>query len=163
MSMGNNVVVISPHGRKLESIISGALQPGIVVQIQAATEPVNGRHTYEAYNRTGVGAGGAPWPIIVLDIDSYQGKTRDDAYATATRAFMWGPVPCDEFNMIIANISGTTDDYAIGDPLQVVDGTGKLQDAHGGTAQYLSLPFVLLETVTDPTADYFAHVMFTGY
>lgn len=161
MAKGNEILLTTPpKGNFLEGIIDGTPKPGVVMQIKAAVEPVNGRHTWQVWDRAG---DGYPGLIAVLLPDHLQGKLATDAYTSGSRCFLYFPIPGDELNMIIADISGTADDYAIGDILQVIDGNGKLEDAIAGTAQYLSKPFVLLETVTDPTADYLAHVMFTGY
>jgi len=130
------------------------------MQVKAATEPVQGVYTYEAYDRA---FDALPGVIAVLDIDALQGKTPSDAYANGDRGFLYFPAPGEQLNMIIENVAGTADDYAIGDLLEVNDGTGKLQNASTGTGQNKSIPFVCMETITDPTADYLAHVMFTGY
>ncbi len=67
--------------------------------------------------------------------------------------------------MLLKDISGTASDqdYAIGDYLEVDDGTGKLQDAATGTTRNYSVPFVLLETVTDLAADQLVRCMYTGH
>lgn len=160
MAKGNEIVVTGePRGRFLEGIIEGTPKPGTVMQIKAATEPVGGRHTWQVYDRAG---DGYPSMIAILKEDHMQGKTATDAYVTGTRGFLYIPLPGDDLNMIIKDISGTADDYAIGDILEVDDGTGKLQDAAAGTGFYLRKPFVLMETITDPAADYLAWVMYTG-
>lgn len=164
MAKGNEIVVsANPKGTFLEGIISGALTPGIVMQVVAATEPVNGKHTWQAYDRTGAQKNGLPTLIACLDYDKLQGKTKSDAYVSGTQCFMYCPIPGEELNMLILDIAGTADDYAIGDLLQVVDGSGKLQDAVSGTAFNYANPFFVMETVTDPTADNSTWVMFTGY
>jgi len=157
MAKGNEIVVESQHGKKVEGTIDGALKPGTVVQVKAATEPTNGRFTWEAYDAA---ADGNQRLIAVLDIDHLQGKTATDAYTSGDHCFIWIPMPGDELNMLAADVAGTADDVAIGDIFIVDDGTGKLI-ATTGTPE--SEPFIALETVTDPTADHLVHCMFTGY
>jgi hypothetical protein len=164
MSIGNGIIAnANPKGTFLEGFISGTDKPGVVMQIKAATEPVGGRLTWEAFNRTGTAKDGLPTLVAVLLPDDLRGKLTTDAYTTGTRCFLYCPIPGEEMNMIIADISGTADDYAIGDLLQVIDGSGKLEDFVTGTAFNYHNPFVLCETITDPSADYLAHTMFTGY
>lgn len=164
MALGNKIVLTpEPRGRRVEGIIEGALTPGIVVQVKAATERDAGnRFTWQAFDKSGTGA---PGLIGVLDYDWQQGKLATDAYVSGKRGFIYFPLPGDELNMSINDLAGTgaTSDFAIGDPLTVEDGTGQLLDALTGTAVYLIRPFVLMETITDLTADALYHVMFTGY
>lgn len=162
MAKGNEIIVSAePMGRFLEGIISGTPKPGTVMQIKAATEPVNGRHTWEVYNRVIDANRGL---IAVLLPDHLQGKTATDAYTSGDRGFMYVPIAGEELNMLVANLAGTADDFAIGDLLTVDDGTGKLIDTVGTSGMGVeSEPFIVLETVTDPTADHLVHCMFTGY
>jgi hypothetical protein len=161
MAKGNEIIVsANPRGVFKEGIVSGTPKPGTCMQIKAATEPVNGRYTWEAYDQA---YDAMPSLVAVLLPDQLQGKTATDAYVTATRCFLYCPAAGEELNCIIENVAGTADDYAIGDRLEINDGTGKLQDASAGTGQNYSVPFVVLETITDPAADYLAHVMFTGH
>lgn len=153
MALGNEIILSpEPRGRFFEGTIEGTPKPGTLMQIKAATEPVNGRYTYEAYNRA---ADGDRYPLLVLLPDHYQGKTATDAYVTGTRGFLYAPLPGDELNVLKGDVSGTADDFAIGDMLMIDDGTGKVI-ATTGTPE--AEPFVCLETVTDPTADQLVHV-----
>lgn len=164
MALGNKIVLTpEPRGRYKEYVISGNLLPGTIVQVKAATERDAGNAlTVEAYNKSGTGK---PGLIGVLDFDKQQGKTVTDAYVSGTRGLVYFPLSGDELNCIIADLAGTgaTSDFSIGDTLAVQDGTGYLLDAIVGTAMGLSAPFELQETITDLTANYLAHVMFTGY
>lgn len=161
MAKGTEIIVSSePRGVFKECIVSGTPKPGTVMQIKAATEPVGGAFTYEAYDRA---YDAMPSPIAVLLPDRLQGKLETEAYTSGDRGFLYFPVAGEELNMIIENVAGTADDYAIGDLLEVNDGTGKLQDASTSTLNNRAAPFTVLETITDPTADYLAHVMFNGH
>lgn len=164
MALGNKIVLTpEPRGRFIEYVIDGALKPGTIVQVKAATARDGGnRLTVQAFDKSG---SGKPGLIGVLDYDKQQGKSATDAYETGKRGLVYFPLPGDELNCLLHDLSGTgaTSDFAIGDPLMVQDGTGKLIDALTGTAAYLSAPFELQETITDSTADQLVHVMFTGY
>lgn len=160
MAKGNEILISSPHrGVFLEGIISGTDKPGTVMQVVAATEPVNGRFTWQCYNQSW---DAQPGLIAVLLPNKIAGGTSTTAYTSGERCYLYCPAAGEELNMIIENVSGTADDYAIGDRLEVNDGTGKLQDAAMGTTRNYSIPFICLETITDPTADYLAHCMYTG-
>ena len=161
MAKGNTIVLNSePRGVFKEGIVSGTPKPGTVMQVKASTEPIDGRFTWEAYDRAHDALNTL---IAVLIEDREQGQTTTTAYVSGTRCRLYCPIPGDELNIIIENVAGTADDYAIGDLLEVNDGSGKLQDANTGTGQNYSIPFQLLETITDPAADYLAHVQYTGH
>jgi len=160
MAQGNEILISAvPNGRFLEGLIDGTPKPGTVMQVKAATEPVSGRHTWEVYNRDADGDR-PQGPIAVLLPDQLQGKLATDAYVTGTRGFLYAPIAGDEVNMLLADVAGTGDDHAIGELLIVDDGTGLLI-ATTGTPE--SEPFVVMETITDPTTDTLVHCMFTGY
>lgn len=160
---GNEIVLTSPYGRKIEGIIDGTPKPGTIVQIKAATEPVNGRHTFEVYNRDADG-NRPQGPLYLLDIDHLQGKTYSDAYVDGDRCFAWALLPGDEVNVLCANLTGTgsgTDDaFAIGDILMPDDGTGKMVKTTGSVEIE---PFCVLETVATITEDTWVHCVYTGY
>jgi hypothetical protein len=157
MARGNEIIVsANPRGVFLEGIVSGTPKPGTCMQIKAATEMVNGRFTYEAYNRD---ADGNRYPIIVLLPDNLRGKLATEAYADGDRGFFYCPLPGEELNVLKLDVSGTADDFAIGQQLIVDDGTGKVL---GTTGSPEAEPFICLETITDPTTDQLVHVMFTG-
>lgn len=162
MAKGNEIIVSAePMGRFLEGIISGTPSPGTVMQVKAATEPVNGRHTWEVYNAA---ADGNQRLIAVLLPDRLQGKLATDAYADGDRCFLYCPIAGEELNMLVTDVNtGTSDSFAIADILIVDDGTGKLI-ATTGTPE--SEPFICLETYADPTStqtDFLLWCMFTGY
>lgn len=121
---GNEIVVTpgpqGPRGRFFEGIISGTPKPGTMMQLKAATEPIQGAFTYEVVNRTNSGQRG---PTIVLLPDSMQGKLATSAYADGDRGFFYMPANGDELNMLVSAANGA---LAIGDQLMVEDDTGLL-------------------------------------
>lgn len=168
MARGNRIVV-TPEGQQLGRHVEGIMgagltpKPGTIMQLQPATALVGGRFTWELYN--GDIDGGRPkGPYIVLTEDILQGKTTSDAYAAGERAFGYIPGNGDEVNLLIANLTGTADDHTIGEMLIVStagDATqGKMLVTAGSPE---SEPAILLETITDPTADTLAWCQWTGY
>lgn len=156
MAKGNEIVVSAdPKGTFLEGIVSGTPKPGTVMQMTSAAA-VGGRNTWTAY---APGTDGQQRLIAVLLNDTLQGTLATTAYVTGARCFLYCPIPGEELNMLKGDVSGTGDDFAIGDLLMVDSGTGKVI-ATTGTPE--SNPFVCMETVTDPTADQLVHCMFTG-
>lgn len=158
------------RGKYREGLISGALKPGIVVQFKSAVEPVQGKtYTFEPYAPD---KDGFRRPIIVLLEDWGQGKLPTVAYADGDRGFLYQPLAGDELNMLCASANGA---LAIGDPMMVDTGTGKLLSATAFVADYatpgldteaevivaLNLlknapqghPFTVLATTADPAAD----------
>jgi hypothetical protein len=151
------IVTAEPKGTFLEGFVSGTPKPGTIMQVVAATEPVGGRFTWQAFDKLGDGALSL---IAVLLPDELQGKLNSDAYASGDRCYLYCPLPGEELNVLKQDVAGTGDDFAIGDLLIVDDGTGKVIATTGSPE---SQPFVCMETITDPTADVLVHVMFTGY
>jgi hypothetical protein len=162
MAKGNEIIVSAePQGRFIEGIISGALKPGICVQLVAATEPVGGRFTWGVYDAA---ADGDQRLVAVLLPDSLQGKLATDAYVSGDRCFLYCPIAGEELNMLVTDPdTGTTETWAIGDLLMIDDGTGKLIDTTGSPEME---SFICLETFLDPTStqtDYLIWCMYTGH
>jgi len=160
MARGNSILV-SGDARRTEGIIATGEtpKPGTVLQIDPTVALVGGRHTWKIFDR-GADGDRPVGPLAILDADWEQGKLATDAYAAGDRCWLFFPRAGDEFNCLLLDISGTGDDNSAGELLMVDDGTGKLI-ATTGTPE--SEPFVLLETVTDPTADTLAWTMYSGY
>ena len=160
MAKGNSIIVTcDPNGRPMEGYVTTAEKPGTVLQINAAVALKGGRHTYVVYNRDADADRpvGALW--ILLE-DRLQGRLATTAYVAGERCFLWSPAAGEEFNMLVANLAGTADDHALGEILMIDDGTGLLIATTGSPE---TESFVLLEAITDPTADTLAWVQYTGY
>ncbi len=159
------VLSANPRGMFLEGIISGTPKPGTLMQLKAATEPVQGRPTWEVYNPA-IGGDGVPGLVAVLREDDLNGKTVNDAYVSGTRCFLYCPIQGDEINVRKADISGTgtaSEDVAIAAKLLIVAGTGMVSAvAVGVIASPVAYPFQALETITDWPAEGLIQVMYTG-
>lgn len=143
MAKGLSVLVSADcDGKRGEGIISGTPKPGTHVELVPTTAPVSGRFTYRAVTR----ANGAKGQVTVLLEDSLQGKTRDDAYVTGTRCFLYWPRAGDEMNLLLREQvgTGTGGETNIGDLLAIEKTTGELM-AGGALA---STPYQLMERVT---------------
>jgi hypothetical protein len=160
---GNKVVISSPqNGKQRAGVLGDTSAAGTCMEIQTPFYQ-GGQHLYRAFQP---GTDGLRRQVIVLLEDDIQGfgilksdGTPNAGVSGTMRQFYW-PVPGDEMNMLIKDIAGTADDHTAGDLLIINTGTGKLI-ASTGSEQ--SDPFVLLETVIDPTADFYSPCMFTGY
>ncbi len=156
----NNAIILSgqPRGVFKEGTISGsAPKPGILVQVKAAVEPVGGRFTYELFDGA---ADGEQTTVLMLLADELQGKTVDQAYVDGDQIFMYVPHPGEEMQVLLENIAGTGDAFAIGDKLMVNKGTGKFVATTGSPE---SEPFIVLETLAALTADTLVRAEYTGY
>lgn len=154
--LGNEIIVSSPNmGHFTEGVISGALLPGTILQLQAGTAVDGGnRHTYEAWNPGGDGYRGGG-PVAILLADKYRGRTYADAYTSGARGFIYIPEPGEELNVRRSNISGTSsasEDISIGENLLIVSGTGYVSPVVIGVAAQtpLAYHFKALEAITDP-------------
>lgn len=162
MSRGNSIIVSAhPKGRFVEGIIGAGItpKPGTILQLDISEDLQGGRHVLELYNADADG-GRPKGPFIVLLEDSLQGKTVSDAYAAGERCRGYIPLPGDELNLLIADINGTADDHTKGEMLIVDDTTGKLIATTGDPETEVAM---LLETITDPTADTLAWCQWTGF
>ena len=155
----HNTIVLSgaPQGRFIEGIVYGTPKPGTAMQIKAATEPVGGKHTWQVYTP---GTDGDRRTIAILLENVFLGRTVSDAYVSGEQCRLYIPQPGDELQVLLANIAGTGDAFAIGDLLIADSGTGKFI-ATTGTPE--SEPFQVMETLAALTADTLCHVMYTGY
>ena len=156
----NSILVSNDaRGRRRGGIIDGTPKPGTVMQLKANTVAVNGKWTYEVYNRAADGdrPQGAIWVLLE---DYLQGRTITDAYVTGTLGQLYSPLPGDKLLMIIGDVSGTGDDHTIGEILMIDDGTGELVVTTGSPETEC---FMLLEVITDPTADTLGLCEFTGF
>ena len=166
MAKGRKIIVTTePKGQFLEGIISGTPKPGTLME-QTSAALVGGRHTYQAITR----ATGAKGPVFVLLEDDLQGilgvgaalspggNTPGTAYVSGSRGFLYAPIAGEDLNMIVASVSGTADDVAIGDLFVGETSTGKLKANSSNT----SAPFQAQETITDPTADYLLWCTYLG-
>lgn len=165
MSKGNRIVVTAePQGIWKRGIVSGTPKPGTFMQMVSGIAPNdNGQHTWEVYNTAG---SGVPRVVAILEEDRGQGKLMTDAYVTGTECRVYLPVPGEELNVLITDITGTgaTSDYVVGDLLEVIDALGTFRDvAVAGTGYLRSAPFQVLENYSDMVGDTHLHAMFTGY
>lgn len=154
MAQGKSIVLnTDQQGVFLEGTAGEIVSPGMLLGIEAATEPIGGRLTYEMAT---LGANGVRSTPIICDIDHLQGKINTDAYAADSRVFGYVPAPGEEVNVLVKASAGA---LAIGDLLIAEDGTG-LWIKTTGTPE--SEPFVVMETSGDVAANRLVHVMATG-
>ena len=157
MAKGNSIVLGNdPRGRFVEGTLTGALKPGVMVQIDVSEGlDANGRPTFEAFT-----AADGVRQIVGILVPNNPGQLSTDAYATGERCKVYFPLPGDEINVLLQDVAGTGDAHAFGEILIADSGTGEFI-ATTGTPE--AEPFQLLETVSAPTADVLAHAIFTGY
>lgn len=141
MAQGNKIVVSSPkRGITEEFILSGTPKPGTAMQIAATTEPVSNTFTCEVFNAD---ADGDRRVVMVLLEDDLSGVNATTAFATGSRVKCYTPAAGEYLNMLVKNIAGTGDTFAIGDVLIIDDTTGKLIATTGDPE---SEPFIVMET-----------------
>ena len=156
LSVGSTIILSSePRGVFLGGIVSGTPKPGTCMTITTA-EPVNERHTWEAFNRDADG-NRANWGVLLDDF--IQGLDNDTAYVDGTHCQIYFPAKGESLLMLVANIAGTGDAFAIGDYMIIDDGTGKLIATTGSPEEE---PFQVMETVAALTADTLVHCMYSG-
>jgi hypothetical protein len=164
MARGNCIVVsqIEQPGAHMEGFVatSQTFYPGMIVQRDASVALKGGRHTYKYYvpGADGKRPVGAYW-VVTEKLLAFEGKTINDSYAAGGRVSLYSPLPGDELNLLVGNLSGTADDHALNEVLMVDDGTGKLIVVTGTVESTVAQ---LMETITDPVADTLAWCQWTG-
>lgn len=163
---GNTIVVSvgdSPKGVFVEGYVAAGEThyPGMIVQRDPTVALKAGRATYKIYSRDADGdhPAGAFW-VVTEHLNVLQGKAITDSIAAGERMQLYSPLPGEELNLLVKDISGTGDDHTAGEILMVDTGTGKMIATTGSPE---SEPAVLLETVTDPTADTLAWCEWSGH
>ncbi len=157
MASGNKILVNpDPAGVRLEGTISGTPKPGTCMEIKA-TALINGRPVYQVYQP---GTDGDQRPVIVALEQPYDGTLATTAYADGDHGFFYAPIAGEEMNCLVADISGTGDDHAIGDVMMIDSGTGLIIVTTGSPEME---SFILLEAATDPTAAALMLMMYTGH
>lgn len=159
---GTQIIVSSePKGKFMEGVIGTGItpKPGVIMQLDISENLQGGRHVWELYNRD-VDGNMPAGPYIVLIENKLLGRDYDTAYAAGERCFGYVPLPGDELNLMISDVSGTADAHTKGEILMVDDGTGEMI-ATTGTPE--SEPAMLLETLAAPTVDTLAWCIWTGY
>ena len=148
MSFGTRIIASAePKGMYLEGIVSGALLPGIMVQMKVSAGLTGGEPTWEAYNPN---ATGDPRLVAILLEDQLQGGLITTAYTTGTKCFVYCPLPGEQINICVKDVAGTGDIHTFGDRVVGEAGSGKflVQSTSANAAQ-----FQLMETIAAPTAD----------
>lgn len=161
MARGNEIIVTSnPRGVFNEGYVkTGETHyPGQVLQVDATVSLVGGRHTYKIYapGTDGENPVGSYWIVLPNHLI---GKGPSDSYAAGEREFLYSPMRGEELNLLVKNLSGTADDHSAGEKMMVDDSTGKLIATTGSPENEVA---VLLEAITDPTADTLAWVQWAG-
>lgn len=143
MARGASIIVSSPpRGVFIEGIIGDTSKPGTIMQIQGGTACAVGGFTYIAAN---VGTDGKCVCHQVLLADSLQGKLATDAYVSGTKCFLYIPSPGEDVNVLLGEVAGTGNTYAIGDRL-IIDAEDGVLVPESGSPQETS--WICLETLT---------------
>lgn len=156
MARGNTIIVScgdSPKGVFVEGVVGvgQTFYPGMIVQRDATVALKSGRASYTVFNRDADGdhPAGALWVVTGM-LSALQGKSLTDSIAAGERVQLYCPIAGEELNLLVGDVAGTGDDHSAGEILMVDDGTGKLIATTGSPEVEVAL---LLETITDPTAD----------
>lgn len=167
MAKGNEIVLsVPPKGVFTEGFINTGEtpKPGTIMQKDPTQTVVGGRFVFKAYNRDADGdhPAGAFWVLLP---DHLQGKTATDAYAAGDRCFLYAPLPGEELNLLIEDVTagtgtGATADHAAGEILMVNDGSGKLIATTGSPETEVAM---LLEALADLTSDTLGWCEWSGH
>lgn len=155
----HNTIVLSsaPKGVFLEGILSGALKPGHMVEIKAATEPIGGKPTLQAFS----GSDGERAMVAILLENEMIGYTCEDEISSGQKVRAYVPAEGEELLVrVSAPGTGTGDSFAIGD--KVIATSGGTFIATTGSPE--SEPFVVGETISDVTSSgTLVHCYYTGH
>lgn len=156
MAKGKQIVLsVGPKGVYVEGTAEGSVSPGEAIAIDAAVEPVSGRHTWQAAS---VGdADGARALICIAYNSGLDGKTNADAVADGERVYGYCPNPGEELNVLVKASVGA---LAIGDLLIQEAASGQFIATTGTPEQE---PFQVMETITVGGTATLVHVIYTGH
>lgn len=155
MSLGEGIILNGqePKGRFMEGTITDTSLPGTIMEVVPATEPLMGRYSFRAAS---IGSDGDARPQFLLLPDHLQGGIATQAYTAGRRGYLYVPLPGDDLNLLMKNISGTSDHFAIGDAISISN-NGK-----GIAATGASKPYIMMETqAAGLTVDTLLHVQRT--
>jgi len=160
MARGNKIVVNPDARGHFEwGYLAGSYKPGMILQIDPSVALKAGKHTWTVYDRAADGDQ-PKGPFAVLDYEPYLGRDANTAYASGDFAKMYFPQDGDELNLLVTNLTGTADDHAVGEIMMVDDGIGMLVATTGSPETEVA---VLLEAITDPSADTLAWCRWSGH
>lgn len=162
MSDSHNTIVLTPApaGRFLEGILNddagNGVLPGTFMEIDAAVEPVGGKHTWQAFS----GTTGDRKLIAVLLENEMVGKICTDEISDGQMIRLYVPINGDELLALVsATGTGTGDSLAIADKLILSNGGTLIATTGSPEAE----PFEVMETMSDvEAAGTLTHVIFTG-
>jgi hypothetical protein len=164
MARGANQIIVTANPRGITGwgyIGAGITpKPGTIMQFDPTVAIKTGQHTLKLYDRDADGNRPAG-PLVVLDNDGLIGRLVSTAYAAGEFVPYYIPAPGEELNVLLLDIAGEGDDHPAGELLMVDDATGKLVVSPDDQTEGAN-PFMLLETVTNPTADTLAWVKYAG-
>lgn len=156
MARGTRIFVTSePRGERLVELYvkSGqTIYPGMIVQKDLSVALKGGRESVVVFDADADGGnpkGGALY-VATNELGAMVGRDATTQIPAGEKEIFVAPLPGDELNLLVLNLSGTADDHAVGEILIVDDTTGKLIATTGTPEREVA---VLKEVITDPTAD----------
>lgn len=154
-----------PRGVFEHVYITGTPKPGTCMEIKPSTAPIGNVFNYAVYGTQAHSSGhyvendGDRKAVAILLEKDDEAKIYSDAYVAGDMGKIYWPVMGEWFNMLVEDVSGTGDDFIIGEELMIDNGTGKLLTADSDAQAH---PFTSLEAVTDPAADHWMWCRFNG-
>jgi hypothetical protein len=129
--MQGNEILLTPDakGAYVEGVISGTPLPGSLMEVVPGQARIGTQLTYRAFS--GV-SGGQSQGFILLP-DQLLGAGPLTAYADGSRCRMYVPLPGDELNVLVGQVSGTGAAVAIGDQLEAQAGSSGAFIPQSGT------------------------------
>ena len=163
---GTRILISSPSRGFFEHVyITGVPEPGVCMEIKPSTEPVGGLFNYQMYGTQAasgeqyISASGNRKAVAILMEKDDVGGIYSRAYVANEIGRIYWPAMGEQFNIVVANVSGTGDTFIIGQEMMLEDGTGQLVTGSSSEA----CPFTMLETVaTALTVDTRKWVRFNG-
>ena len=163
---GTRIIITSkPRGVFEHVYITGTPKPGTCMEIKPSTAAIGNVFNYAVYGTQAASSGqyvsndGDRKAIAILLEYDPEGGIYSRSYVAGEMGRVYYPAMGEQFNMLVEDVSGTGDDFIIGEEMMVDNGTGKLLTADSDAEAH---PFTSLEAVTDPTADHWIWCRFNG-
>ncbi len=153
MSRGSGIILSSnPKGVFLSGIAGDTSKPGTIMQVALATERIGNNFTYIA---SAPGTDGYKVLCAVMIESSKFGLSVGTAAVSGQLIEMYVPASGEDINVLVGEVAGTGNSYAIGDKL-IIDAEDGLLVPFTGSPQ--DTPFIMMETLTQVSGSYLAWV-----
>lgn len=155
MARGSKIIISSnPKGQFLSGIAGDTSKPGTIMQVKAATALIGSQFTWIA---AASGTDGKRVLFAVMLEDNKNGFGTGQSAVVGQQIELYCPISGEDINVLVGEVAGTANTYAIGDRLEVDAEDGILVPEAVGT----QCPAIMMEVLTQVAGSTLAWVQKT--